>query len=60
MQVKLFVSRSGLNINQSRGDIVEVAEDEGERLVAAGFAERIDLEQSEKLEKPAKPKQGKS
>ena len=41
MRVKLLVSRSGANGAQNRGDVIEVSDDEGPRMIEAGQAEPI-------------------
>ncbi len=41
MKVKLLVSRSGADGAQNRGDIIEVSDDEGPRMIEAGQAEPI-------------------
>lgn len=41
MKVKLLVSRSGANGAQNRGDIVDVSDDEGPRMIEVGQAEPI-------------------
>ncbi len=40
MDVKLLVGRSGIAGAQNRGDVIEVGDAEGERMIAAGQAER--------------------
>lgn len=41
MKVKLMVARSGPKINQNAGDIVEVSDLEGERMIIAAQAEAL-------------------
>lgn len=41
MQVKLLVSRAGANFSQSPGEIIDVGEAEGGRMIAAGQAEPV-------------------
>lgn len=41
MQVKLLQARAGVDFSQSRGDVIDVSEAEGERMIAAGQAERV-------------------
>ena len=41
MKVKLLVGRSGLDFVQSRGELVDVSDAEGARLIAAGQAEPV-------------------
>lgn len=59
MKVRLFVSRAGAGIAQSPGDIVEVGDDEGARMIAAGQGEEVEfLEQGpakETATRKAKP-----
>ena len=51
MQIKLLVSRSGVGFSQTAGEIIEVPEGEGKRMVDAGQAV-----ETGKKEKAAKPK----
>lgn len=39
MKIKLLISRAGIKFSQSAGDIVDVSEDEADRLIRAGKAE---------------------
>ena len=42
MQVRLLVSRAGAAFAQNRGEVVEVSDAEGARMVAAGQAVAVD------------------
>ena len=39
MQLKLLCGRSGVELSQNAGDVIEVDDAEGERMIAAGQAE---------------------
>lgn len=41
MKVKLTISRAGARLSQNSGDIVEVGDEEGRRMIAAGQATAI-------------------
>ena len=41
MKVKLLVGRSGPDLNQVAGEEIDVGEDEGKRMIAAGQAEAV-------------------
>lgn len=41
MKVKLLISRAGVGFVQNRGDVVEVPDDEGARMIASGQAEPV-------------------
>lgn len=41
MKVKLLISRAGPSLSQNYGDVVEVGDEEGKRLIAAGKAEPV-------------------
>lgn len=42
MKVKLLISRAGVSFVQARGDVIEVDDDEGLRMIQAGQAEPVD------------------
>lgn len=44
MRVKILTSMAGPEITWQPGDIVDVSNDVAKRLIAAGFAEEIDVE----------------
>lgn len=55
MKVKLLISRAGVSFSQSAGEVVEVDEAEGLRMIAAGQADAVAAEKIETAEaKPAK------
>lgn len=41
MQIKLLVSRATITGSQSRGEIIDVAQEEAERMIDAGQAELV-------------------
>ncbi len=55
MKIKLLVSRSGVNGSENRGAEVEVSDGEGERMIAAGQAERVEGPKVERAVAKAKP-----
>lgn len=54
MQVKLLVSRAGVDFSQNRGEIIEVSAAEAESLIAAGQAEIVRSVAPEKAVRAAK------
>lgn len=44
MRVKLKTGRAGDGFVQNPGDVIEVKDDEGERMVTAGLAEKVEDE----------------
>lgn len=54
MKVKLLVGRSGPNLSQSAGDIIDVDDEEGARMCAAGQAEEVSAPKSSKRTKTEK------
>lgn len=44
MEIKLLISRAGVGFSQNAGDTIEVSEDEALRMIEAGQAEFIDLD----------------
>jgi hypothetical protein len=53
MKVQLTVSRAGARLSQSAGDIAEVGDEEGRRMIAAGQA--IAINGKETATKKASP-----
>lgn len=41
MKVKMLVSRAGVDTSNARGDVIEVGNAEGARMIAAGQAEPV-------------------
>lgn len=52
MQIKLTTGRVGTGFSQGPGEIVDVPEDEGRRMVAAGIAEAIGGGEHQAVEAP--------
>ena len=48
MKIKLLVARSGVGFTQNRGDEIDVGADEGARMLAAGQAELVRTEPTER------------
>ena len=55
MQVKLTISRAGARVSQSAGEIVEVGEEEGARMIEAGQAEAVSAKGKETATKKTSP-----
>lgn len=55
MNVKLTVSRGGGRLSQSAGQVVEVSEEEGARLIEAGQAEAVSAKGKETATKKTSP-----
>lgn len=54
MKVKLLVSRSGVDFSENAGDVVDVSDQEGRRLIDQGMAEAAPAEKAETTAKESK------
>ena len=54
MKVKLKISRAGNGVSQNSGDIVEVTDKDGLRLIETGKAERVVKKKKESRKKKVK------
>lgn len=52
MEIKLLVSRSGVDFSQNAGDVITVEEAEGLRMIAAGQAETATKKETAVMRKP--------
>lgn len=52
MEIKLLVSRSGVDFSQNAGDVIKVSDDEGLRMIAAGQAEATTKKETAIMRKP--------
>lgn len=55
MKIKLLTARAGVTLSQSRGEVIDVGADEGQRMIDAGQAELVRAAKPEKAVKRAKP-----
>lgn len=55
MKIKLKSSLAGPGIAHSVGDVIEVTDEEGERFLAKGLAEKVETKRGRKTEKAAAP-----
>ena len=51
MKIELLVGRSGINLSQSPGDIIDVSDAEGTRMIAANQAVPVRAEKKERAVK---------
>jgi len=52
VKVRLLVNRAGINFSQSNGDVVDVSNDEAQRLIASGHAEAVREQRVERATSP--------